>query len=61
MIRANIIRAPLNRIAETGDRNTPYSKDNVDEVYFISGSSRNPMKKTASGDYLITTPIGPHL
>ena len=24
------------------------AKDNVDEVYFISGSSRNPMKKTAS-------------
>ena len=34
-----------------GDRvtvNTPYSKDNVDEVYFISGRSRNVMKKTAS-------------
>ena len=24
------------------------AKDNVDEVYFISGSSRNLMKKTAS-------------
>ena len=31
------------------------AKDNVDEVYFISGRRQHP------GDYLITTPIGPHL